>query len=490
MILVVPLLAQDMFKAVADGDLQKLKQMVAKNPHLLKQKNRSGMSLLHQAAFRGVPEVAEFLLAKGLKVDAENPRGITPLMGAAYFGHQEMASLLLQHGADINKKDERGTSPLLFALNRDNQKMVVFLLDQGASLGVCDNLGSSPLLLAALNGNREMVDLLLARGAEVNAANKRGGTPVSVAQREGHQQIVKLLVARGANRDGSGLPRLRGEYLGQKKPGATPQLFAANFISTERNQLNAWFMPDLKEFYFCVRMGRRTKIMVTRRINNIWTAPKPVSFTSPYNEIDLSLSPDGKQMFFCSTRPLKPGGKARRDNDFWVSLRQGKRWIDPVHLGQEINSDSQDYYPTVTSEGVLYFSSQREGQGTNNIYRSTLRGGNYGKAVKLGPEINTKYREFDPFIAPDESFLIFASERPGGLGGSDLHVSFRKKNGTWSRALNMGKGINCSGSDYTPVVTPDGQFLFFTSSRGGVDDLYWVSAQIIDRLKKEIINVK
>ena len=489
--IILPLAAQDIFKVVTDGDLQKLKGMVEKNEQTLHKKDRRGLSLLHLAAFRGHTEVVRFLLARGLKASVQDPSGLTPLMGAAYFGHKEVASLLLDHGADINKKDSRGNSPLLFTLNRDNQKIVTFLLDKGASLETKDNLGNTPLLLAALNGKIKQVQLLLEKGADVNAANKRGNTPLSLAQREGHQAIARMLIKRGAIKKGAGLPLLKGDYLGQERPGSVPRIFALNFVSTERSQLNAWFTPDLKEFYFCVRgSGMASKIMVTRRKGKMWTLPRPVSFTSQYNEIDLSLSPDGKQMFFCSTRPLKSGEKAKRENDFWVSARKGDKWNEPVHLGNEVNTDKEDYYPCVTRRGVLYFSSQRQGPGTNNIYRSMLKDGRYGKAVKLGPEINTKHREFDPYISPDESFLIFASERPEGLGGSDLHISFRKADGSWTQAINMGKEINSSGADYTPVVTPDGKYLFFTSSRGGVDDIYWVSAKIISRLQVKVKSQK
>jgi len=163
----------------------------------------------------------------------------------------------------------------------------------------------------------------------------------------------------------------------------------------------------------------------------------------------------------------------------------------------------------MTNSGAIYFSSQREGSGTNNIYRSEFVGGKYAKAVKLGEAINTEHREFDPYISPDESMLIFTSGRPEGLGSGDLYISFKDKDGNWMKAKNMGDKINTPGSEYCSMISPDGKYLFFTSagrdprripdkpltyedfkkyhnsSKNGLSDIYWVDAKIIEELKPE-----
>ena len=82
--IILPLAAQDIFKVVTDGDLQKLKGMVEKNEQTLHKKDRRGLSLLHLAAFRGHTEVVRFLLARGLKASVQDPSGLTPLMGAGF----------------------------------------------------------------------------------------------------------------------------------------------------------------------------------------------------------------------------------------------------------------------------------------------------------------------------------------------------------------------------------------------------------------------
>jgi Tol biopolymer transport system component len=144
--------------------------------------------------------------------------------------------------------------------------------------------------------------------------------------------------------------------------------------------------------------------------------------------------------------------------------REGNTWEEPIYLGVDINSNSHDFYPMMTNNGTIYFSSQREGPGTNNIYRSKCVDGIYSKAVKIGNAINTEHRELDPYISPDESILIFTSNRPEGFGSGDLYISFKDKEGNWMKAGNLGEKINTQGSEYCPMISPDGKYLFFTGS--------------------------
>jgi len=92
--------------------------------------------------------------------------------------------------------------------------------------------------------------------------------------------------------------------------------------------------------------------------------------------------------------------------------------------------------------------------------------------------------EHDPFVAPDESYLVFTSvNRPGGYGSGDMYISFRKEDGTWTEAKNLGKLFNTSGYDFCPIVSPDGEYFFFTQ-RG---DIYWVKVEAIETMKSDLI---
>jgi ankyrin repeat protein len=477
--------AAEIHKAALEGDIEKIKILLKKTPGLLNARDEGGMTPLIMAIIGDKKELIKLLLDSGADVTAANNAGFTALDSAVFSGNKETVELLIAKGADVNTKSMLGTTPLLLSVTRGHSKLLDVLIKKGASVDVSDNMGSTPLLLAALTGKRTMVELLIGKGVDMNRANNRGSTPLSVADREGYKEIVDLLLAKGAANTLRNRPVLQGDYLGQAKPGQVPVIFAPGFVSTEIPQLNAVFTPDGKEFYFSVRKTNAPfAIMVTKLVNNRWTKPEIAPFSGTYSDVDQSIAADGKTFFFCSNRPVNKGGKTK-DHDFWVMERTGAGWGEPFHLGFEVNTDKEDFYPTVTRDGTLYFSSQREGQGTNNVYRSRLVNGKYTKAEKLSDAVNTRHREFDPFIAADESFIIFASGRPGGYGASDLYVSFRQKDGTWKKAKNMGSTINSERSDYTPMLSPDGKYLFFTSGRGGVDDIYWVDAGIIEKLKKE-----
>jgi Tol biopolymer transport system component len=265
-----------------------------------------------------------------------------------------------------------------------------------------------------------------------------------------------------AQDDKSSIFVLKGEYLGQSPPGLDPVVFAPEVISTGLDELNSVFSPDGNEFYFSVRNPNFSTIFVSKKIENHWSIPKPLDFTTKYNDIDVSISPDGMKLFFSSNRKSESNEETKSNFDIWYCYREGKNWGKPSKLGNEINSQSDDFYPIVTRDGTFFFNSQRAGQGTNDIYTSKLKNGEYLPAEKLSDKINTEFREFDAYVDPDQKFIIFASDRPGGFGQSDLYISFRTDNNEWSQSTNMGPKINGIGNEFSPYLSPDGKYLFYT----------------------------
>lgn len=324
--------------------------------------------------------------------------------------------------------------------------------------------------------------------------------------------ILILITCNSCNQQSDTLV-LKGPYIGQQPPGTIPVVFEPDHVSTGLDELNSVFSPDGREFYFCVRnYTGAVSIFQMKMEGDIWSKPALLPFASRFGDIDVTMSPDGNTLLFSSRRPLPGSEQPKEDYDFWMVNRENGSWGILVYLGKEINSDSQDFYPMMTSNRTIYFSSQREGPGTNNIYKSVWINGKYSAAVKLDEAINTEHREFDPYVSPDEHILIFASSRPGGSGASDLYISFKDAEGNWTVAQNLGDAINSNGSEYCPMISPDGNYFFFTSVRmnprrtpgkaltyndfmnyhnssgNGYSDIYWVSSKIIEDMNYQVLN--
>ncbi len=322
--------------------------------------------------------------------------------------------------------------------------------------------------------------------------------------------MISILLLVNQCKQQKDFPVLTGPYFGQEPPGKTPEVFETKRVSTGLDELNSVFSPEGREFYFSIRnFSGAVSIFQMKMEGENWSQPKLLPFASRYGDIDVTMSPDGQKLLFSSRRPIPGSENPKGDTNFWMVERKENTWGEPIYLGEDINSDGEDYYPMMTNDGTIYFSSQREGPGTNNIFRSELVDGKYSTGVKLGEAINTEFREFDPYISPDESILIFSSTRPEGLGSGDLYISFKDKEGNWMKARRMGDQINTPGSEYCPMISPDGKYFFFTgaardarripdkplsyedfmkyhySAKNGMSDIYWVDAKIIEELKPE-----
>jgi Tol biopolymer transport system component len=260
-------------------------------------------------------------------------------------------------------------------------------------------------------------------------------------------------------------------------------------ISTKDDpEMCAAFTVDGKEFYFNRRYNRCWAIFFTKEVDGKWRAPKPMPFSSSYTDRDFTISPDGQRIYFGSNRPPKKGEQPQQSLDIYVTKRgENDVWEKPRNLDKPINtSEFGENYPSISSNGNLYFFSCRnDGLGGCEIYISHFSNGKYLDFINLGPAVNSEMNDWDAYIAPDESYIIFSSQnREDTIGEQDLYISY-KMNGIWKKAQNMGSRVNSTSDEICPSVSLDGKYLFFTSRRRGNADIYWLSAKIIEELKPE-----
>lgn len=254
--------------------------------------------------------------------------------------------------------------------------------------------------------------------------------------------------------------------MGQTPPGMVAEPFAPGIISTDGWELEGVFAPGMKEFYYTTRPEgeKRGVIIGFRQTDNVW---------HKYIELprrgELVFSEDGNRMHLAK-------GYRDRVGDGWSEVRSIGPLFDHKGLGIMRLSSS--------TSGTYVFDDYV----TDVIRVSTIVDGKRQAPEPMSEIVNTGEWTAHPFIAPDESYLIWDSERAGGFGGSDLYISFRQEDGSWGPATNMGEAVNSPGWDAFATITPDGKYMLF---QRGMDeenndvDIYWVDAGIIEGLRSE-----
>ncbi|CAH9049893.1 hypothetical protein PSECIP111951_00068 [Pseudoalteromonas holothuriae] len=252
-------------------------------------------------------------------------------------------------------------------------------------------------------------------------------------------------------------PVLTQRYLGQSPPGLTPELFASDIVATTAHlESEVLFLPDMTELSF-TRSGGKYKApewIVMQYRNNQWSK-KPI----PVTDID-----DYKALFSPSLSVIKN--------------------IEPFKNIPIVGFD-------ISSQGTYYFYVLDFKDGSGHMSYSRLIDGQYEVPKKMSTAVNKGKYIAHPFIAPDESYLMWDAEREGE-NTPDIYISFRKKDGSWGEAINMGEKINTPRYEQRPKVTPDGKYLFFwkgdvkireDGSRYVVGSPHWVDAAIIETLR-------
>jgi hypothetical protein len=188
-------------------------------------------------------------------------------------------------------------------------------------------------------------------------------------------------------------------------------------------------------------------------------------FNDAFDDFNPVISADGRTFIFMKALPFYDAVMFSRFID--------GRWTPPVNIVPELKIDGGHSVSSLSSDGKTLFISMDDNY-NSDILSSSFDGTKWSKAVKLNNNINTKYWESHGFISEDGNYLVFASDRPGSLGGLDLYIS-KKENGDWGPAVNLGPDVNSRFNEDRPSLVNNGKTLFFASQDhdniGGYDIL-------------------
>jgi ankyrin repeat protein len=485
LLLIVPFLqAQDLFDEIRQGRLESVKTIVEKDPGSL-HKRQFGIFPLHQAVRSGQQEIAEFLISKGADINqfAKSitefaPFEFTPVTEAIRTHRFALLKFFVEKGADLNKVTSLGESYLHYAALMNQADVAAYLIEAGLDVNIKKNGDLSPLHIAAVTGHEEVAKVLIAKGADLDSRSTDGGTPLHFAQAAGHDNIAVLLMSKGAKTVPRNFPLYRGKYLGEKKPGLTPEPFAPElFRDIYRVHSTPAFSPNGKEvFWECIFLQGNnsvSRVWYMKEENGRWTEPRVAPFCK-YPSGGPAFFHDGNRLLYDSTRPRDGGTTPAQDLDLWIVERQGDSWGEPKHLDTPLNkAGSFEVYPYVASDGTIYLGTgRREG-----FVKSDYSEGQYSEPVVIGDLFATDV--VDGCKAMKRIFF-FSDRGRDERFEYEVHVSFHQPNGQWGKPINLGERLHPGRRGTQAIVTFDGRHLFFTS----YFQYYWVDAQILEDLEK------
>lgn len=258
-------------------------------------------------------------------------------------------------------------------------------------------------------------------------------------------------------------------YFGLEFPTSTVTRFAPSIFREELHSAPI-FTPDGREVYFSL-MNDPGGVRYMKIENGAWTDPAPAPFDRLKQGDSPFISPDGGKLLFLAFNIS--GKETIRQVE-----RKGEGWSSPRQLPDEVNQHGAHWQASLADNGNLYFSND------GTIYFSAFENGTYQPARRVTfPGNSSNFRDGTPFIAPDESYLIFNRSEVNSY--ADLFITFREAAGDWGTPIFLHDLNTAAAHELYANVSPDGRFLIFLSNRAqGILLPYWVDAGIIEELRE------
>ncbi|NOU18653.1 MAG: hypothetical protein HOO91_13940 [Bacteroidales bacterium] len=270
----------------------------------------------------------------------------------------------------------------------------------------------------------------------------------------------------------------------QLEPSIVPLRFAPDLFCTRRAENSSpTFSPDLNEVYWsATRRSRDTiyqEILFTKKVGDKWTDPQRAAFSSgKLYEGGPVLSADGNKLYTYRGQPIFRWGRVPRSCQIISYTKNNNEWTNPQVLADGI-------YPTVTKEGTLYYNSL-----DLNTLRIRFKDGKYSQPETITNIAFPVGRNYQSFIAPDESYLIFTNAYTNGDNG-DFYITFRdKQKDSWTSPILI-DAIKTFYAEYFPSLSPDGKYFYFVSLNFETgQDIYWIKSSFIEDIRKKQLSKK
>ncbi|MBD0850883.1 TolB family protein [Maribacter arenosus] len=268
-------------------------------------------------------------------------------------------------------------------------------------------------------------------------------------------------------------------------------LFGEHVISTSLYERDLAISPQGDQLIYTLGDYKQNKrcLVVLNQENGNWSNAEILNISGKYQDIEPFYSPNGDRLYFASNRPIY-NDKTRDDYNIWYSDRINGTWSEPVALDSIINTRGDEFYPSLSNKGNLFFTATRDnGMGREDIFRSEFVDSKFQSPIPLPIEINSASFEFNAYINPEEDLIIFSSfGREDGFGGGDLYISRKDDSGKWTKSKNLGESVNSDKLDYCPFVDWKSRNFYFTSERITLDNKKLESISELKELSNSTLN--
>lgn len=435
----------------------------------------SGDTPLSLAAWRGFRALVALLLDNGATVDLPLNIQVQLLDSAVDRGLDRLYRKLMDAGLEVPVDGKKGRNLLHVAAGGGSAEIVRDLVDRGAEIDGTDLYGWTPLHHAAVRGRMAVVQALLANRADQNLRTNSGFSARNLAEEEGYTGIVEMLTASGAESLDRQFPRLRGPYMGQEPPGSGGAPFAPDIVAVPwGHHSSIAFSPDGREaFWNAYDVPADSgygygSLQTSHSKDGFWTPPRRAPFVAVRDGDVPFFVPGGDRLLFISEAPIVSGERGGKEN-IWEVRREGDSWGDPKPLPSIINEMRLHWQFSVATNGNLYFSSRTGDVDTEGLYVSRYVSGEYGKPEFQGIKVES------PFIAPDESYLLFCEFTPSGV---HLLMTVPDGAGGWRDPVNITQESDGEIAGMCPMISPDGKYLFLINW-SDKSTIYWHDASFI-----------